>query len=310
MTHNRNWIGVDVSKNSLDVFAPETGAFRLPNTDDGCRALADKIAALDTGGIVMEATGGYEKRLLCVLTQSGQRAAVVNPARVRAFATGTGQLAKTDRIDAAILSSYGAFQKPAATPLLSSARARLKEMLAFRAQIVAEITARSAQMKGYSAALLPRAEAALQALKSEKRTLEAELRQLIENETELARLQAILTSVPGVGLIVAATLLAELPELGTLSRRQIASLAGLAPFPRDSGQRKGYRAIRGGRADVRQVLFNAARVAARHNPKIRSFAERLAAKSKPYKVVIVAAMRKLLTILNAMAKARSTWAAA
>lgn len=310
MTHNRDWIGVDVSKDFLDAFSPEIGAVRLPNTQDGCQALAGKITALNPGGTVMEATGGYEQRLLSVLARAGQCAAVVNPARVRAFATGTGKLAKTDRIDAEILSSYATFQRPAATPLPSSRRARLKEMLTFRAQVVAEITARSAQMRGYSTALRARAEAALQALKSEKRQLETEIAELIEGGAEMARRNGVLTSMPGVGLIVSATLIAELPELGTLSRRQIASLAGLAPFPRDSGHRKGHRAIRGGRANVRQALFNAARVAVRHNPKLKSFADRLRGRSKPYKVMIVAAMRKILTILNAMIKTNANWAGA
>jgi transposase len=302
------WIGVDVSKKTLDVFSNTLGAFRVANTAQGYEALVTKLSTAAVAGVVMEATGGYEQPLLHALTRHGLPASVVNPARVRAFATGTGQLAKTDKIDAQILVSYAAFKKPAPTPLPSTARAKLKETLAYRAQIVAEITARTAQLRHFeSPDILSRAEAAIAALKGEKKTLETEIQALIKTAEDCEHTHRILTSVPGIGTIVAATLIAELPELGHLNRRQIASLAGLAPFPRESGQRKGYRAIRGGRADVRIALFNAARVAVRHNPKIKAFADRLAAKSKPYKVILVAAMRKLLTILNAMMKTKETW---
>ena len=311
MTSHHQWIGVDVSKKTLDVFTPSLGTFRCDNTAEGYQALASKIAGLTVDGIVMEATGGYEQPLLKALVSRGLPAAVVNPARVRAFATGTGQLAKTDRLDAEILAGYGAFKKPPPTPLPSTERANLKELIAYRSQIVAEITARKAQSRGFaSQAMKTRAEQAIAALEAEKKTLEAEIRALIKSDGDLERHYTILTSTPAVGLIVAATLIAELPELGTLSRRKISALAGLAPFPRDSGQRRGYRAIRGGRADVRHALFNAARVAAQHNPKIKPFAARLTAKSKPYKVMIVAVMRKLITILNAMIKAGEKWNAA
>jgi transposase len=311
MTSHHTWIGVDVSKRMLDVFTPALGAFRIDNTANGYEILTSKIVGLDIGGLVMEATGGYEQPLLRALAARGLPAAVVNPARVRAFATGTGQLAKTDRLDAEILAGYGAFKKPAPTPLPSSARANLKELLAYRAQVVAEITARKAQMQGFTCdALKARALAALAALKAERKALGTDIEALIECNEELQRVYTILTSTPAVGLIVAATLIAELPELGALSRRKIASLAGLAPFPRESGQKRGYRAIRGGRAEVRHALFNAARVALRFNPKIKPLAERLSAKSKPGKVVLVAAMRKLLTILNAMMKSQQTWTTA
>ena len=157
--------------------------------------------------------------------------------------------------------------------------------------------------------LKARAEDAIVKLKAERKGLQADIESIIENHDTLQKTFAILTSVPGVATIVAATLITELPELGCLSRRQIASLAGLAPFPRESGQRKGYRSIRGGRAEVRHALFNAARVGIRFNPKLKAFAERLAAKSKPGKIILIAAMRKLLTILNAMLKAQQMWSA-
>ena len=306
-TTPHEWIGVDVSKKYLDVFSPCLGAFRIDNAPEGFAALAAKMASV-APCVVMEATGGYETPLLKALNERGIRASVVNPARVRDFAKGTGQLAKTDAIDARILSIYGAFKKPAPTPLPSSMRAELAELLAYRGQIVTEITARTAQLRHIqSLPLKARAEDAIAKLKAERKGIEADIETLIEAHEDLARTYAILTSVPGVGLVVAATLITGLPELGHLSRRQIASLAGLAPFPRESGQRKGYRAIRGGRAEVRHALFNAARVGARFNPKLKTFCERLAAKSKPGKVILVAAMRKLLTILNAMLKAQKMW---
>jgi transposase len=310
MIAHAQWIGVDVSKKTLDVFASSLGAMRFTNSPDGFDALAAKLSSLDVAGVVMEATGGYEQALLKDLTSRRINAAIVNPARVRAFATGTGQLAKTDKIDAQILVSYAAFKKPAPTPLPSTARAKLKEILAYRGQIVSEITARKAQLRGYSIEdIRLRAQAAIATLEAEKKSLDKDMEALIRSDGHLDSLFSCLTSVPAVGLVVAATLIAELPELGHLSRRQIASLAGVAPFPRESGQRKGYRAIRGGRAEVRHALYNAARVAMRFNPKIKPFADRLAAKSKPYKVIATAAMRKLLIILNAMLKAKTAWSA-
>ena len=302
------WIGVDISKKNLDVFTPALGERRFGNSAEGHQHFVEAIQGLPIGGIVMEATGGYERALLAALTAKGLPAAVVNPARVRAFAIGTGQLAKTDRLDARILAGFGAFQKPAPTPLPSSARAKLKELLAYRSQLVAEIVARKAQLRGYAGEVMKkRAESAISERAAECKAIDAEIKTLIKAEAALAKPFTILTSVPSIGLIVAATLIAELPELGMLSRRRIASLAGLAPFPRESGTHRGYRAIRGGRAEVRHALFNAARVALRFNPVIKVFADRLTACGKPYKVVVVAAMRKLLTILNVMLRTATNW---
>lgn len=301
------WIGVDVSKETLDVFTPTLGHFSIANSAQGHADLAAKIKDV-AAGVVIEATGGYERPLHEALSRRGIRAAIVNPARVRAFASACDQLAKTDRIDARILARYGDFKKPAATPLPPPDRAQLKEFLDYRAQIVSEIVARTAQLRHMTTpAMRARAQAAIDALKAERAEMEREMTALIAQHEDLMRGYQILTSVPSVALITAATLIAELPELGKLCRRKIAALAGLAPFPRESGQRRGYRAIRGGRARVRQALYNAARVAVRFNPKLKDFAQRLAAKAKPAKVITVAVMRKLLTILNAMAKTQQTW---
>jgi transposase len=217
-------------------------------------------------------------------------ASIVNPARVRAFAEGTGQLAKTDRIDAKVLAAYGANMQPPPSALPSKARAKLKELLAYRVQIGTEITARSAQLKLYrSDGLEARAQAVLDALRQERRQTEREIEALIESTAELARPFRILTSMPSVGTIVGAAPVVEMPELGSRGRRPIAALGGLVPFPCDSGEQRGHRAIRGRRADVRRAQFNAARVAIQHNPIIKAFYERLRAKGKPGKVALVAA---------------------
>lgn len=307
MNSKGEWIGVDVSKRFLDVHV-SGGALRVGNDPDGHAALIERLAGLSVAGVVLEATGGYERGVLKALQARELNAAVVNPARVRAFAEGTCQLAKTDRIDAMVLARYGAFVQPKAAGLASPARAELRELLAYRAQITQEITARAAQLRLYASdKVRAKAQAALDALRCERTGLDSQIKALSATQPELSRPFKILTSVPGVGLIVAATLIAELPELGCLSRRQIAALIGVAPFPRDSGNRRGYRAIRGGRPEVRCALFNAARVAIRHNPVIKAFFERLSARGKPGKVAIVAAMHKLIVILNAMLKSEQCW---
>jgi transposase len=308
MNSKGEWIGVDVSKRFLDVHVSGLMPFRVTNGPEGYAALTERVAGLNVAGVVLEATGGYERGVLTALQAERLNAAVVNPARVRAFAEGTCQLAKTDRIDAKVLAGYGAFMRPAPTSLPSPARAELKELIAYRAQIAQEMVARTAQLRLYASdRVRARAEAAIAELRAERLRIEGEIKALIAAHAELARPFKILTTVPGIGLVVAAILIAELPELGRLSRRQIAALVGLAPFPRDSGERRGYRAIRGGRAEVRCALFNAARVAIQHNPILKAFYERLRAKGKNGKVAIVAVMRKLVTILNVMLKNDRPW---
>ena len=308
MTATHEWIGVDVSKKTLDIFAPSFKNIRLPNTPEGFQKLIERISAIEAPSVVMEATGGYEQDLFKTLAGRSIKASIVNPARVRAFAIGTDRLAKTDKIDARLIADYAAYKKPSPTPLPSSARKKLKEMLDYRAQIVGEITARKSQLRCYTpGAILDRATAALQTLEAERKDLDRIIKRHLDDSEDLKKPFALLTTVPAVGLVVAATLLAELPELGTLSRRKIASLAGLAPFPKESGERRGYRSIRGGRAEVRHALFNAARVGVRFNPKLKAFFERLTAKLKPGKVALVAVMRKLLTILNIMIKDQKDW---
>lgn len=310
MTTSGAWIGVDVCKKYLDIATAKGTPVRIANDADGRSALARRLKGEQVRGVIVEATGGLERALVRALDAEGVPAAIVNPARVRKFAEGTGQLAKTDRIDALVLARFGAYMQPAPTTLADGPRQQLRELIGYRAQITREITARSAQVKGYeNGHLVQRAQAAILALAAERKVIEREMGALIAAHEEMRQLYKRLVGVPGVGLIVAATLIAELPELGRLSRRQIAALAGLAPFPNESGDRRGYRAIRGGRADVRQVMFNAVRVAILHNPVAKPFYERLRGRGKPHKVALVATMRKLLTILNVMLKTKTDWRA-
>jgi transposase len=308
MTTSSAWIGVDICKKYLDVAAASATPVRIANDADGRTALARRLKSENVRGVIVEATGGLERALVEAFEAEGVPASIVNPARVRKFAEGTGQLAKTDRIDAAILARFGAYMKPVPTCLADAQRQKLRDLIAYRAQITREITARSAQVRLYTDPdLQARAAAAIAALREERKALERVMEALIKSQGAMQALYKRLLTVPGIGLIGAATLIAELPELGRLSRRQIAALVGVAPFPNESGDRRGYRAIRGGREQVRQTLFNCARVAIEHNPVAKPFYERLRARGKAHKVALVATMRKLLTILNAMLKTNTDW---
>jgi transposase len=299
---------VDICKKHLDVAAVSGTSVRIANDANGRTALARRLKSEHVRGVIVEATGGLERALVEALHAECVPASIVNPARVRKFAEGTGQLAKTDRIDAVILARFGAYMKPAPTSLADAPRQKLRDLIAYRSQITREITARSAQVRLYTAPdLLTRANTAIAALRAERKALEREIEALIKSQDATRALYKRLVTVPGIGLIGAATLLAELPELGRLSRRQIAALVGVAPFPNESGDRRGYRAIRGGRDEVRQALFNCARVAIEHNSVVKPFYQRLRARGKAHKVALVATMRKLLTILNAMLKTNTDW---
>jgi transposase len=304
-----DWIGIDVSKDMLDVHCGRTGqAFRVANDAAGVAEIARRLNGQTIAGCVLEATGGYERAPLANLASHGLAAAVVNPARVRFFAKSMGQEAKFDRIDASIIGYYGAVKKPPLTPPASAQRAKLRELLTFRSQLVGEAVARKGQLRLYlDQSLKKRADAAISARQQEIAALDKEIRALVSEAPLLEAIWQLIVSVPGVGPVTAATLLAELPELGSLTRRKIAALVGLAPFTRESGKFKGYRAIRGGRAGVRNILYNAARVGIRFNPVLKAFFERLSARGKPYKVAMTAVMRKLLTILNVMVKTATPW---
>ena len=306
-------IGVDASTDYLDVDGlPGQTRRRFANTSESHAELAALLNALRADShdvlVVLEASGGCERGLHRTLVAAGVPAAIVNPKRVRDFANSQGLRAKTDRVDARAIRRFGEVRQPRPTPVPEPARAELIELLGYRDQIVAEITARTLQRAHLrSAFLIKRADAALERLRRESEMLERLIEATVAGDPELSRRAAVLTSFPGVGPLVAAELVAGMPELGTLTERQAASLAGVAPFARDSGQRRGAREIAGGRPKVRRALFHAARVGLRHNPALRALYERLTARGKPGKVALVACMRKAVVILNAMLKSGQHW---
>jgi transposase len=302
-------VGIDVSKLRLDVFDLEDGRrLAVGNDAAGIAALVERLGLGAQDLIVMEASGGYERRPHRLLSERGLRVAVVNAARVRDFARARGRLAKTDRVDAEMIARYGAFARPAPTPLLTGARQALAELLAYRCQLTAEITARTQQLGHLvTPTLRQRAAAALERLRAERREVIQLIGQTITAERTLATAAAVLQSMPGVGPVLAATSLAELPELGALDRRQIASLVGVAPIAKDSGTKRGRRLIRGGRRQIRPPLYMAALVASRSHPALGAVYRRLVAHGKPPKLALVALMRKILVILNAMLRTATPW---
>jgi transposase len=300
-------VGVDIGKARLDAFCLASG--RRLTVGHDARGVAELAAWLEPGSlVVMEASGGYERRLHEALAERGIAAAVVNPARVRHFAKASGLLAKTDRLDAAAIARYGAFARPAPTPVPAAARRRLGELLAYRRQLLAEIDARDQQLGHLrTPALVERARAALDRLRAERAELGALVAEAVADGPELAADAALLRTAPGVGPVLAATLLAELPELGAPDRRRIASLVGLAPVARDSGQRRGRREIAGGRGAVRRALYMAVLSASRGSSRFALAYRTLVGRGKPAKVALAAVMRKLLVTLNAMLRHRTPW---
>lgn len=303
-------IGLDVSKAWLDGYLSANGRrLRVGNHAQGVGELVEALGGGTHCLVVLEASGGYERTAHRELVARGVAAAIVNPKRVRDFARGMGLEAKTDRIDARLIARYGAVMRPAATPLPDPARLELREILACRRQLVAEIAVRRQQLEQLqSPAVRARVERALLALRQEAKELDQLLRQQIQARPALATDAALLTSMPGCGPILAATLLAELPELGTLDRRKVASLAGLAPVAKDSGLRENRRVIKGGRGQVRRALYMAA-VASLKTDKspLKARYASLLAKGKPPKLALTALMRKMLVTLNAMLKAQASW---
>jgi transposase len=303
-------VGLDVSKAWLDGFEPGAGRrLRVRNDATGVGELVQALGDTADCLVVMEASGGYERAAHGALVTRGVPAAIVNPKRVRDFARGMGLEAKTDRVDAKVIARYGAVMRPAATPVPDPARAELREILACRRQLIDEITTRKQQLEQLqSPAVRARVERALVLLRQEAKELDRLLRQAIQANVALAADCALLTSMPGCGPILAATLMAELPELGTLDRRKVASLAGLAPVAKDSGLRQNRRVIKGGRGQVRRALYMAA-VASLTTDKspLKDRYARLITRGKPPKLALTALMRTMLVTLNAMMKAKTSW---
>jgi transposase len=303
------YVGIDVSKAALDVaFGSDGEEVQVANDEGGVAELSARLAQAKPVLVVLEATGGYEWLVAATLAGRGQPVAVVNPRQVRDFAKGAGILAKTDRIDARVLARFGEALRPEPRPLPTPEAKQLQESLSRRRQIVEMLTMEKNRL----------AIAATERLKREINKhitwLEEALRRANDDIDKAVRSsplwreqEDLLRSVPGIGPVSARTLLAELPELGTLTRREIAALVGVAPLNRDSGTLKGIRTCWGGRASVRQVLYMATLTAVRRNPPIRRAYAAFRARGKKHKVALVACMRKLLTILTAMVRDRRRW---
>ena len=303
------YVGIDVSKHWLDVALIEQGSFvRVANTASGIQGLAGQLKEARPERIVLEATGGLEKALVRALQVQDLPVVVVNPRQVRDFARAIGRLAKTDRIDAQVLAQFGLVLKPEPRQMKDDGEAELTDLVRRRHQVTELLTMEKNRQKLVtSATVLASLERTIASLKQELAELDQAINQLIETTPAWCKRSKLYQSVPGVGPRLASTLLAELPELGRLNRKQAASLAGVAPINWDSGTFRGKRAVWGGRSQVRGPLYMAALVAATHNPIIRTFYLRLVNLGKPKKLALVACMRKLLTILNAMAAQSTPW---
>lgn len=311
MSSEQIYVGIDVSKERLDVsLRPPGERFRVPNDGAGMDELAARLGEAQPTLVVMEATGGLERPVAAALAASGLPVAVANPRQVRDFARATGRLAKTDALDAEILAHFAEAVRPEPKPLPDEEARAFGEILARRRQIVAMLTAEKNRL--HAATTKPvkkRIEAHIRWLEKELARTDRDLDEAIRMSPTWRENETLLRGVPGVGPVLARTLLLELPELGSgvLTAKQLAALVGVAPLNRDSGALRGRRAVWGGRARVRAALYMGALAATRSNPVVKAFYERLLAAGKPKKVALVACMRKLLVILDAVLKRRVPW---
>jgi len=305
----KSFIGIDVSKQLLEVAVHESDyQFRCANRPSGFAELISELITLRPALIVLEATGGLEIPVTAALQAAGLPVVVINPRQVRDFAKATGQLAKTDRLDACVLAHFAAAIKPPLRPIKSADELELDALVGRRGQLVEMLTAEK-NRRGSAATDTVRAEIKehIDWLEDRIAELDEQLKGLLKTSSVWQAKDDILQSVPGIGPVVSVSMLAELPELGTLNRQKISKLVGVAPLNRDSGPQRGSRHIYGGRKRVRSMLYMAALSATRFNPVIKAFYQRLLAKHKPFKVAITACMRKLLAIINVMIRDRTHW---
>lgn len=301
-------VGIDVSKDHLDVAVRPGGAtFVVERNAAGLDVLAGRLKELTPRLVGLEATGGFETVVTATLAAAGLPVVVVNPAQVRAFATALGQRAKTDPIDARVIAHFVEATKPEPRQLPDEDTQLLADLVARRRQIIAMIGAESQPAKRAPARVKKSIARLLKALEKELASVDTDIDDSVRGSPVWREKQDLLQSVPGVGPVVARTLLAEMPELGNLDRKQVAALAGLAPFTRQSGQWRGRSFIGGGRVSVRTALFMGAMCAKAHNPVLKAFFERLVAAGKPKMVALIAVARKLLTILNAILRDQKPW---
>lgn len=303
------FIGIDVASTCCDVAFGSAGAIRTyANEDQGLEALVAALqAADDIALVVLEATGGYEALTVAKLAAADIPVVVVNPRQVRDFAKSLGRLAKTDALDARVLALFGERVRPTVKALKDEQTRALEGLLARRRQLIEMIVAEQNRLIHARGEVRKSIEQTIAFLKKQLKHLDRDLDDAIQASPLWREKEALFRGVPGVGPQMTATLLASLPELGQLNRREISALVGVAPFNRDSGMLRGRRAIYGGRASVRGALYMATLVATRHNPIIRAFYQQLLARHKPKKLALVACMRKLLVILNTMAKTNEPW---
>lgn len=301
------FVGIDVSTTTLEVAVHQGEKWQVAYTDKGVAAFTRKLKEMGPELVVLEATGGVEMAVTATLSAAGLPVVVVNPRQVRDFARATGKLAKTDVIDAQVVAHFAAAVRPEVRPLPDAAQRDLQGLVLRRQQLIEMVTAEKNRLRSVHSSLRERVTAHISWLEQELESLDKDLDDAIKKSTAWRAQDKIYRSVPGVGTVLSKTLLSSLPELGSLNRKQIAALVGVAPFNRDSGKLRGKRTIWGGRAHVRSAVYMAALVATRFNPVIRTFYQRLLAAGKPKKVAITACMHKLLIILNAMAKHGTLW---
>jgi transposase len=305
------FVGVDVAGARLDVAVRPTGAaWAVPNDAGGVAELAARLRAAGPELVVVEATGGLEAEAVAALADAGVPVALVNPRQTREFARATGRLAKTDRLDAAALARFAEAVRPPARPRPAGGTARLRALVERRRDVVAMAVAERNRLLRAAAEMRAGIERHLAWLAEELAALDRAVAEAVAADAGLRGRAALLRSAPGVGPVLAATLVAEVPELGALGGKQAAALVGVAPFNRDSGAQRGRRLVWGGRAGVRAALYMATLAAVRHNPVLRAFYGRLRAAGKAPKAAVVACMRKLVVMLNAMARDGTHWSPA
>lgn len=305
---NGRHVGIDISKATLDIYILESDLhWQADNSEAGTKALASRLARYKLSRIIVEATGGYERTLVEQLAAKALPVVIVQPVQVRQFAKAQGVFAKTDKIDAQMLAQFGAVLKPQVRPIQNTKIRYIRDLLARKRQLSESRTQELNRCQKSDKALIASHRRLIKCLEKEIDWVNSRLQKAVSEVSEWKTSYDLLTSVPGVGDGVAYTLLGELPELGALSPRQVAALTGLAPYNHDSGNVRGKRRIRGGRAPIRTMLYMAMMSAIQHNPVMKSFYTRLVEQGKHKKVALTACMRKLMTILNAMIRDGKAW---
>lgn len=301
------YAGVDVAKRSLEVAASNGEQWSCANDAEGIARLTKQLAALEPALVVMEASGGYERALAAALYAAGLSVRVINPRQTHHFARALGEQAKSDRIDARVLARFAQSLEPEQRMPPEPEREELRELVQRRQQLLAMLTAERNRRGRAPKWLRGSIERTIRALQRELAAIDQRIAEKLQSSEQFKALSELLRTVPGVGRVLSATVIARLPELGRLGRREVAALVGVAPYVRQSGSWRGQASIFGGRAAVRNALYMAALAGVRSNPVLRAFYLRLRARGKPAKVALTAAMRKLLLILNAMLKTNSPW---